>query len=719
LRLSEINTSVIGLLRVLLAASLAVPAILFLVISWLNYNTAISDAERDLERISEVARENADKVFDSQNQLIDQVNDLVSGLSEDNIRANESTLHDALGRMVARLPHVATALVASSSGMPLVSAAVYPVPRDVDLQGRDYFQAVIGRHRGPFVSSLQVGDVYRQPFFGLGRPWTGPDGQLRGVIDVAVSPNFFAEFYQVLLGEGAGDTKGKVIVLIRDDGQMLVRYPRLSGPPPMVTAPNLFLDAVKAAPDGGTYTNHSIVDAGNPSRLFSYRKVHGYPLYVVAGRSWQAILADWRWTMAGHLLFGIPATAVLFLVTWTALVRAKREQLALQVANQEIRRREIAEDALLRSQRLEAVGQMTGGVAHDFNNLLTVILGNAVMIGRRADDAVTTRRLAANIQLASKRGAEITHQLLAFAGRQMVRPETINLNSRLREFRPLLERAASEATQLELDLEEELDPVDVDPGQFESAVLNLVGNARDAMPNGGRIVVTTRSVTLALGGAELPAGPCVRVAVSDCGVGMDRETVAKAFEPFFTTKGVGKGTGLGLSQVYGFARQAGGNVRIVSSVGAGTCVEITLPAARDKTSAALAEPATVASRAVSHLGKVILIVEDEPNVREMAVETLTDLGYATVAAADAATALRRLRQADRVDVLFSDIVMPGGMNGVQLSTEARRLQPGIRIVLTSGHTATKGEDLPADVALLRKPYNPEQLSKQLEACLQA
>jgi two-component system NtrC family sensor kinase len=719
LRLPAANASAIGLLRVLLAASVLVPVALFAGVTWLDYRAAIGDASHDLERTSEVASENAEKVFVSQADLAERVNDLTSSLDADAVRAAEKPLHETLNGLVARLPHVASILVASRGGIPLVSAGVFPVPRNVDLHNRDYFDAIIGGDKGPFISSLQVGDVYQKPFFGLARPWIGPDGALKGVIDVAVSPAFFEDFYQALVDEDVGSISGKVVSLVRDDGHILVRYPPLKDAPQNPVAPTAFLRAIRASPDSGVYTSRSIIDPDSPLRMFAYRKVRGYPLYVAAGRSWSAILAEWRWTMTGHLLVGVPATLALFGVTWTALVRTRREEQALLRATLEIQRRQAAEDTLLRAQRLEAVGQMTGGIAHDFNNLLTVIAGNAALIDKRAADAPAVRRFAASIQLAAQRGAEITQQLLAFAGRQAIRPETIDLNDRLLAFKPLLDRAASEAIQIDFDLETELQPVCVDPGQFEAAVLNLVGNSRDAMPDGGQITITTRNVEPSSDPRQgTPSRSMIRVTVADTGSGMDWETVAKAFEPFFTTKGIGKGTGLGLSQVYGFARQAGGNARIVSIPEEGTNVEITLPASAEPPLAQPARLVTLTPRERPN-GTVVLVVEDEPNVLELAVETLEDLGYVTVAATDAHAALEQLKQTGRVDVLFTDMVMPGGMNGLQLSTEARRLRPDIKVLLTSGYTGLSVDDLPGDIPLLPKPYNRQQLSIHLDAVLES
>jgi two-component system, NtrC family, sensor kinase len=718
LRLSAANASAIGLLRVLLAASLIVPAALFAGITWLDYRATIADAAHDLERTSEVASENAEKIFDSQAQLAERANDLTSGLDADAVRANEQPLHDSLNGMVARLPHEASILVISRSGKPLVSAEVFPVPSNIDVHERDYFKAILGGSKGPFVSAVQVGDVYRKPFFGLARPWIDPDGTLKGVIGVAISPDFFEGFYQGLVGEGVGSTSGKVVTLVRADGKILVRYPAMQQAPPSPAQLTAFLRAIHDAPDAGLYTSRTIVDPSAPVRLFAYRKVRFYPLYAAAGRSWSAILADWKWTVAGHLLFGVPATFALFAITWTALARTRREQQALHLATLEIQRREAAEDTLLRAQRLEAVGQLTGGVAHDFNNLLTVIAGNASLIEKRAEDPSAARRFAASIQLAAQRGAEITQQLLAFAGRQTIRPEPVDLNKRLLAFKPLLDRAASEAIQIKLDLADPLPMVRIDPGQFEAAVLNLVGNARDAMPDGGGVTITTRQAEPAAGDWQGKASASkVIVTVADAGMGMDGETVAKAFEPFFTTKGVGKGTGLGLSQVYGFARQAGGDARIVSVVGKGTAVAITLPATAGRspveTPASIALPLRAQPRRA-----VVLVVEDEPNVLELAVETLKDLGYVTVAATGARSALEQLRQTDRIDILFTDMVMPGGMNGLQLSAEAKRLWPNLKVLLTSGHTGLSDSGLPGDIPLLPKPYNRDQLSLRLGALLE-
>jgi signal transduction histidine kinase len=382
-----------------------------------------------------------------------------------------------------------------------------------------------------------------------------------------------------------------------------------------------------------------------------------------------------------------------------------------------------AEARLSQAQKMEAIGQLTGGVAHDFNNLLTIIVGNLDMIVRKPDNAQRVERLAASGLQAAKRGAEVTEKLLAFSRRQVVRPETVNPNRLLKDFLALLQRAVGETIEVQLSLDASLDPVRLDPGQFESALLNLAVNARDAMPGGGTLTVKTCNAHLdadeITDRPDLSPGPYVLVAISDSGHGMDAATLTRAFEPFFTTKDVGRGTGLGLSQVYGFVQQAGGHAKIKSTVGQGTTVELYLPrsAAVEQAAAIPSEGPLPLRRATA--GEVVLVVEDEPAVLEMAVESLGELGYRTITATRASEALDRLRGPDRIDILFSDVVMPGGMNGVQLSVEARRMRPGLRVLLTSGYTGTALDDhsVPADLPLLNKPYQREDLANKMRIVL--
>ena len=384
-----------------------------------------------------------------------------------------------------------------------------------------------------------------------------------------------------------------------------------------------------------------------------------------------------------------------------------------------------AEEALRQAQKMEAVGRLTGGIAHDFNNLLMVVTSSLDMIRRRPEDHARVVKLADAGLEAAQRGARLTRQLLTFARRQDLRPETMNLNASLLDFEPLARRAVGEAVTMSFTLHPALHPARVDPSEFEAAVLNLVVNARDALPSqGGRLEVHTRNAMLPAASGSGDAESCepvehVVVSVSDNGTGMDEAVRTQAFEPFFTTKEFGKGSGLGLSQVYGFAQAAGGTVEIASVPGKGTTVEVWLPRSTGVGGQHAGTPATSPASPLrrAEKGETVLAVEDEPALLSSVVESLTDLGYHVHAARDAAEAMDYLRGDARVDVLFSDIVMPGGMNGVQLAVEAGRLRPGLRVLLTSGYTneALVGDhSVPADVPILTKPYRREELAQRLK-----
>jgi len=422
--------------------------------------------------------------------------------------------------------------------------------------------------------------------------------------------------------------------------------------------------------------------------------------------------------MASQLMFGVPATLCLMLLAVIALRRSVTADRAVAAAQAEAGRREVAEASLRQIQKMEVVGQLTGGVAHDFNNLLTAIAGNLDLIQRRSDDAGRVRRLAEAALLATQRGARITQQLLMFSRRNVLRPETLNLNRVLVEFEGLMAHAVSENIDLQLQLDAALDPSRIDRAQFEAAVLNLMVNARDALPNGGRVTIETRNVLLdkayADQNTEVVPGAYVMLAVSDNGIGIDRSVLPHVFEPFFTTKDVGKGSGLGLSQVYGFAEQSGGHVKIYSEVGIGTTVKLYLPKATER-------PVEVDRQSLIPLrsangGETVLVVEDDEAVLTMAVESLADLGYRVLVAHDGREALAIVNGPERIDILFSDIVMPGGINGAQLAIEAQRLRPGIKVLLTSGYTAaalSNEHGLPEELPVLSKPYRRDELAAQL------
>jgi signal transduction histidine kinase/CheY-like chemotaxis protein len=375
------------------------------------------------------------------------------------------------------------------------------------------------------------------------------------------------------------------------------------------------------------------------------------------------------------------------------------------------------EETLRQAQKIEAIGQLTGGVAHDFNNLLMVISGGLDMLDRQTDPA-RRRRLMDGMVQAAQRGASLTRQLLAFSRRQKLRPETVDVAQQIGGMRELLDRSLRGDVHVAFDFPETLWPVEVDPGELELVILNLAVNARDAMPNGGTILV--RGENLADVNDGQVSGDYVRLSVIDTGTGMSQEVLSRVFEPFFTTKDIGKGSGLGLAQVHGFATQSRGTVRIISELERGTSIELYLPRSWQSPSKAppLIEFNGGRPRKSEH-GQ-ILLVEDDDEVAALVGEMLAQLGYDVTRAASAAAALGALADGRPIDLIFSDIMMPGGMNGVELAREVQRRRSDVPVLLTSGYSEAAAEDAAkAGVQILAKPYQIDELATALTAARSA
>jgi PAS domain S-box-containing protein len=403
-------------------------------------------------------------------------------------------------------------------------------------------------------------------------------------------------------------------------------------------------------------------------------------------------------------------------------LRDLNERLEIRVA-EEVAERTKAEDALRQSQKMEAVGQLTGGIAHDFNNMLAVVIGSLDLLSRRmkSDDARAHRLIAAAADGAD-RAAQLTQRLLAFSRQQPLQPEPVDTNKLVAGMSELLRHSLGGSIRLESVLAGGLWRIHADPNQLENVLLNLGVNARDAMPDGGRLTIETANCHLdenyAAGHLGVPAGQYVMIAVSDTGTGMAPDVIAKAFDPFFTTKDVGRGTGLGLSQVYGFVKQSGGHVKIYSEIGQGTTVKVYLP----RMVGAVDEPAVEVTAPGAPRGEaqeVILVVEDEPAVRRFSVEALTELGYHVLEADGAKAALERLDAHPEVMLLFTDVVMPD-TNGRQLAEEVRRRRPDLRILFTTGYTrnaVVHNGVLDAGVHLIGKPFTVAELAERVRAVL--
>ncbi|WAH61459.1 ATP-binding protein [Pseudomonas silvicola] len=384
------------------------------------------------------------------------------------------------------------------------------------------------------------------------------------------------------------------------------------------------------------------------------------------------------------------------------------------------------EEALRQSQKMEAVGQLTGGIAHDFNNMLTGIIGSLELMRRRLSRG-KTQDLGNLIDLgitSANRAAGLTHRLLAFSRRQSLDSQPVEMNRLVLAMDELLQRSLDESIRLDMHLDPGLWVAEADPHQLESALLNLVINARDAMPNGGDLVVETSNHTLdeayTRQQGALAVGDYVRLSVRDNGCGMPQSVINRAFDPFFTTKPIGQGTGLGLSMIYGFSKQSRGHVAIESQIGKGTTVNLYLPRFKGDTPVTSPQPAGEVHRARS--GETVLVVEDDSAVRLLVCEVLRELGYAYLEAAEASGALPVLNSPQRIDLLVSDVGLPGGMNGRQLAEIGRQLRPGLKVLFVTGyaeHAAVRGGFLDAGMQMITKPFTFDRLTAKVREMIES
>jgi signal transduction histidine kinase len=550
-----------------------------------------------------------------------------------------------------------------------------------------------------------------------------PGGAFKGIALAWLNMAAFEGFFRAadLSDDGA-------VLLHRNDGVALARFPHLEAAIGRNYADTpLFRETLARGP-AGTLEMVSPLD-GMP-RLVAARELRGYPLAVQVSVGEGPVLAAWR---SSAKIFGVAAAMAVVVVGALLLVLGQKasdlDRLvagyrgakdAAIAANAKLRdemeERGRAEAALRHAQRIEVMGQLTGSVAHDFNNLLTVLLGNLDLL--EMDPGLTKRaqeRIAA-MRGAAERGEMLTGQLLAFSRRQQLKPERVDLDAAVSGLSDLMQSAVGSRVRVEINPGQNLPAAMVDPHQLELMLFNLLINARDAMPEGGVLTITT--VAARLGQPETaddpPAGDFVVLRVRDTGAGMTPAVLARALEPFFTTKGVGTGSGLGLSQVYGVARQSGGGVRIESAPGRGTTVSVYLPVAADHG----ARPAPAPTAVAAANGARVLLVDDDAAVRITTALILKDLGFVVLEAADSALALMLLESGAAVDVLVTDIAMPG-MLGAELAQRVVALRPNLPVVFVSGH-ADPGILLRSGRGprrLVRKPFRPAELAGEILAVL--
>jgi two-component system NtrC family sensor kinase len=494
--------------------------------------------------------------------------------------------------------------------------------------------------------------------------------------------------------------------MVRSDGNFLARFPVPTNRSAKLDGNSLLHAGIGKNLDRDIYTVKAQVD--QIQRRIGYRKIADFPIYVLAGTETSTITSEWLGYMSGHLMFGLPLTLFLYAGLALALRRTRR-------LYDEADRRELAEGALRQAQRLEALGQLTGGVAHDFNNLLMIISGS---VQRLRKDLTGQRyiRILDMITTATQRGESLTRQLLSYSRQQTLTPQVVDLTQRLPVIRELLMRSLQAGIEITVDVPGGICAVRIDPGEFELAILNLAVNAKDAMPGGGSLSIRAKPVTLKGEATEEGlSGEFVAIRIVDTGEGIAAENLTRVFEPFFTTKDVGKGTGLGLSQVYGFAKQSGGTATVSSTEGRGTAITIFLPRTHDTPHAA---PAQAPVPPQSDTAGVALLVEDNADVAEVAADYLRQLGYQVRNVANAQAAMAALRLDADVDLVFSDILMPGGMDGLDLAREINKRFPEIPMLLATGYSASAKDAVRHGIVVLQKPYDLEGLRRNIREAIE-
>jgi signal transduction histidine kinase len=687
-----------------MVASIVLPVALFCIGAWITYNDILAQAEEHLNARMDVLVEQSNTVFESVSLTLTSTATLADAASDDAIRASEREIHHKLRELAKATGAVNAIWIFDKDGNALVSSRQFPAQEVPGVSGQDYFQAQTQARPGTMIDLVEVPRIEKAPFIAVSRRRAAPDARFNGVIVVAILPRSFTDFYERLARDDGGN-----FLILKPDGTILARYP--PSPISRVYPQGGFMRLLAVNPEGGITVSRRTVDGVD--RLVGVRRSDTTGLYVSAGIELRKIYADWLKALAAYLIFGIPATIILFTLVLVTLRRT-------QAFYAEVERRELAEQALRQAQKMEAVGQLTGGVAHDFNNLLTIILGNLSIAKRGVVEARAERALD-NALTGAQRAAQLTQRLLAFARRQPLDPRAVDANKLIVGMSDLLTRTLGETIELETISGAGLWTIEVDPSELEAAILNLALNARDAMPAGGKLTIETSNAYLddvyCQEHPGLTPGQHVVIAVTDSGEGMSAETIEKAFEPFFTTKETGKGTGLGLSQVYGFIKQSQGHVKIYSEVGQGTTVKLYLRRfdgdhVQTPTSAALVD-------SERGRGETILIVEDDDGVREYAAEILRDLNYQILEARDAASALKMVEAGKKFDLLLTDVVLPG-KNGRELAMEVERRRPGIKVIFMTGYSRNaivhQGR-LDRGTELIPKPLTEAVLARRIRLVL--
>lgn len=681
----------------MMAACVAVPVLLFGLGAWSSYRSTHALADERILHALQIVSEQALRVFQSIEVTFGSIEQMAAS------QGSEAELSERLKQMVLVLPDVEAIWLLDPQGRVTASSSKYLMPTAAPAITAESAPEAADGSTVMMVGDVVISATREAAFFPVSGRRQGPDGRFAGMTVVSVLTAAFERFYGRL-----AEDDGVSFALVREDGAVLARYPGGSRGTQLHPAGS-FRTAVMEGRVAAPYTTISDVDG--MERRVAVQRLAAFPLFVVSTMRTANIDRQWLAQMLGYLLVLVAVVVPLLLLLWLVLRRTEE-------VYREASRREVAEANLRQSQKMEALGQLTGGLAHDFNNLLTIVIGNLDSALRQKPEG-RLQQFLNNAMSGAERGAQLTRRLLAFSRKQPLEPRPIDANGLVAGMSELLKLSLGGSIVVSTECESGLWPVQADPVELESAILNLAINARDAMKGSGRLTISTANAVLKPGDshsfAELAPGDYVLIAVTDTGEGMSAEVIEKAFDPFFTTKGPSAGTGLGLSQVYGFVKQSGGSVRIDSKVGRGTTITLCLPRAT-------ASPAAAARPAVPEqapgAARTVLVVEDDAAVRSYIVEVLRDLGHTVFDVGDGEAALRLVETSGRdIDLLLTDVVMPR-MNGRMLAETIKRRRPDIKVLFMTGYArdavAHDGR-LDPGISLIQKPITRDDLAARIAA----
>lgn len=693
--------------RLTILVAIAAPLAFLAILAWSSYDSEMRKAREQAEAAAQLASEHISRLVQANAIVTRQVLARLEQIPPDEVPAQQPLLHRELANLAEGLPHINSIWILGADGYALASSLVSQVP-SFNYADREYFLFHKANRGQNYVTRLLRTRSTQELFFDVSARWEDADGAFRGIINVSLRPEYVNEFYRNI----AQANPALSVALLRTDGFTIARWPDPPEVGDQVAADHPLMQALGRRDRNGWLPRQT-----RAADLIHLNNLAQWPLAVAVTVDRERVLREWRRELVPLTVATVVAALLLLAALAFALRRTQRELAALDRLALESAQLSKAEEQLRQAQKLEALGLLTGRVAHDFNNLLAVLQNNLHLLARTQPQLAGSAPLA-GMQRAVKSGEQLTRKLLTFARRQALRPEVLDLAQALPHAADMVRMSVDSDDDarvvVKVDVAPGTPPVEVDRSEFELAMLNLAVNARGAGARRIDIRAEPAIDTLMPTAPGAPSAPRrVQITFTDDGAGMDEATRARAFEPFFTTRPAGEGTGLGLSQVYGMCAQAGGSVSLESGVGRGTTVRMRLPAAAGE-----APEGASASAAAPELHARVLVVDDDVEVARATVSVLESLGARATLADSAAAALAKLERATDFDVVLSDIVMPGNMNGIELARALQTLHPALPVLLMTGHTPDLEEARRVAAGVLPKPFTPTALATALRSVIE-